>query len=103
MTTTVPAQDLAGGLAVAGYFLVEFLRIHPYGDGNGRMARLLVHAILRQHGILQPLALVHGRFRKARRHYLQMLDRIQHRGAPMSLSYSFLLAHALDAKEREQV
>ena len=96
MKETVPAQDLAGGLALAGFFLVKFLEIHPYGDGNGRIARLLVHAILRLHGITNPLVLVRGRFRRARRHYLQMLDRIQHRAESPTMAFTFLLSHAYD-------
>lgn len=101
MKTTVQQQDLAGGLALAGLFLVKFLEIHPYGDGNGRMARLLVHVILRLHGITNPLILVQGRFRKAHRHYLQMLNAIQQRGKDPTMAFTFILSHALDDAREE--
>ena len=37
---------------IIGTFLVRFLTIHPYANGNGHMARLLVMAMLGRFGIL---------------------------------------------------
>lgn len=49
-------QALAGKtyhpLLVIGYFLVEFLRIHPFQDGNGRLSRILTNFLLLQAGYL---------------------------------------------------
>ncbi len=37
-------------LLVIGNFLVEFLHIHPFTDGNGRLSRILTNLLLLQHG-----------------------------------------------------
>lgn len=37
-------------LLVIGNFLVEFLHIHPFTDGNGRLSRVLTNLLLLQHG-----------------------------------------------------
>lgn len=39
-------------LLVIGNFLVEFLKIHPFTDGNGRLSRLLTNLLLLQAGYL---------------------------------------------------
>jgi len=39
-------------LLVAGKFLVEFLQIHPFQDGNGRLSRVLTNLILLKEGYL---------------------------------------------------
>ena len=38
-------------LALAAMLHYRFVRIHPFDDGNGRMARLLMNYILLQHGL----------------------------------------------------
>lgn len=37
-------------LLVIANFLVEFLQIHPFADGNGRLSRILTNLLLLQHG-----------------------------------------------------
>jgi len=37
-------------LLVIGNFLVEFLKIHPFSDGNGRLSRVLTNLLLLQAG-----------------------------------------------------
>jgi len=37
-------------LLIIGNFLVEFLLIHPFQDGNGRISRILTNLFLLQHG-----------------------------------------------------
>src|SRR3990167_1997225 len=37
-------------LIVIGNFLVEFLKIHPFEDGNGRLSRILANLLLLQAG-----------------------------------------------------
>jgi len=39
-------------LLVIGSFLVEFLKIHPFSDGNGRLSRVLTNLLLLQAGYL---------------------------------------------------
>jgi len=39
-------------LLVIGNFLVEFLQIHPFQDGNGRISRILTNLLLLQAGYL---------------------------------------------------
>jgi len=37
-------------LVIIGNFIVEFLLIHPFTDGNGRLSRILSNLLLLQHG-----------------------------------------------------
>ena len=37
-------------LYIIGTFIVEFLHIHPFEDGNGRLSRILTNLLLLQHG-----------------------------------------------------
>ncbi len=39
-------------LLVSGNFLVEFLLIHPFQDGNGRLSRILTNLLLLQQGYI---------------------------------------------------
>lgn len=53
-----------------------FVWIHPFGDGNGRTARLIEFQILRSVGIPSAAAhLLSNHFNATRTHYYQMLDR----------------------------
>lgn len=49
-------QALAGKkyhpLLIVGSFLVEFLQIHPFQDGNGRLSRILTNLLLLKEGYL---------------------------------------------------
>lgn len=56
-------------------FHCRFVRIHPFYDGNGRTARLLMNLILRQHGYPEAVIRVHDRDR-----YLGILERSEARG-----------------------
>ena len=44
-------QDLHPLLTI-GNFIVEFLNIHPFGDGNGRLSRIITNLLLLQAGYL---------------------------------------------------
>lgn len=39
-------------LPTVGNFIVEFLNIHPFQDGNGRLSRILINLVLLQQGYL---------------------------------------------------
>lgn len=43
---------LSHPLVIIGNFLVEFLNIHPFKDGNGRLSRILTNLLLLQAGYL---------------------------------------------------
>lgn len=49
-TQTALAQNRIHPLLVIGNFLVEFLNIHPFQDGNGRLSRVITNLLLLQHG-----------------------------------------------------
>ena len=44
-------RDDVPGLVLAAVAHAQFETIHPFPDGNGRVGRALVHALLRHHGI----------------------------------------------------
>lgn len=50
-------NDFLNLVKTATYFLNRFLKIHPFHDGNGRVARLLFSYLLRRH-IIPPVSLV---------------------------------------------
>ena len=66
------AREVAGEhpVIIAATFHYRFVRIHPFDDGNGRMARLLMNLILIKHGYT--VAIVQSD-KKTR--YLQELER----------------------------
>ena len=67
------AQEPVGEhpIIIAATFHYRFVRIHPFDDGNGRMARLLMNLILIKHGYT--VAIVQSDERKC---YLQELERV---------------------------
>ena len=66
------ARQAAGEhpIVVAATFHYRFVRIHPFDDGNGRMARLLMNMILLGHGYT--VAIIS---RESRNQYIQELER----------------------------
>lgn len=66
------AEEEAGALhpvALAAAFHYRFVRIHPFDDGNGRMARLLMNLILMRRGY--PITVIHN---EDRNNYLAGLE-----------------------------
>ena len=66
-------QDASGEhpIVVAATFHYQFVRIHPFDDGNGRMARLLMNMILIGYGYT--LAIVE---KDARDRYIQEIEEV---------------------------
>ena len=54
-------RDKLHPLILAGTFHYEFVAIHPFDDGNGRMARLLMNLILMQAGYPPVVVRIDGR------------------------------------------
>jgi prophage maintenance system killer protein len=48
-------QLLSNPLEAAAYLHMQIVRIHPFNDGNGRVARALAFSILSQAGIMPPI------------------------------------------------
>jgi len=51
-TQEVLAEKKYHPLLIVGNFLVEFLQIHPFQDGNGRLSRVLTNLLLLKEGYL---------------------------------------------------
>ncbi len=49
-TTDALSNRINHPLLIIGSFLVEFLKIHPFEDGNGRLSRILTNLLLLQAG-----------------------------------------------------
>ena len=62
LVTWYNSEEEAGRLSpieLAALFHYRYIRIHPFEDGNGRIARLLVNFILSRHGL--PMIVVRSR------------------------------------------
>lgn len=71
------AQEAEGEhpIIVAAAFHYRFVRIHPFDDGNGRMARLLTNMILMRHGYTVAIVRQEDRARYIRE--LEQIDRTE--------------------------
>jgi Fic family protein len=82
----------------------QFEAIHPFGDGNGRMGRLLISLLLRAFGILhEPLLYLSAYFERNREDYVARLWEISRRGAWEDWIRFFLegvISEANDARVR---
>lgn len=68
-------------LARAGVAHVQFERIHPFLDGNGRVGRLLITLLLCSAGVLdEPLLYLSLYLKKHRRMYYELLDTVRRDG-----------------------
>ncbi len=60
---------------------VQFETIHPFLDGNGRIGRLLIAALLEQWGLLaQPLMYLSGYLKRHQREYYRLLSAVRSDG-----------------------
>lgn len=83
-------------LRLACWFLVEFLRIHPFHHGNGRTARLLMHFILRPVTTIPCGLCIGTNMQRNRERYVQALHRFDRSFAKKGTSDMCTLAlHSL--------
>ena len=72
----VPDDRIAGGLLQAILAHLYLALIHPFGDGNGRTARLVEFMLLARSGVPAPTAhLLSNHYNQTRTEYYRQLDR----------------------------
>jgi Fic family protein len=74
-------EDSLRPLVQAAVVHYQFEAIHPFGDGNGRVGRLLIPLFLRDRGLLpQPLLYLSAYFERSRSDYYEKLLRVSTHG-----------------------
>jgi Fic family protein len=74
-------EDALRPLVQAAVIHYQFEAIHPFGDGNGRVGRLLIPLFLRDRGLLpQPLLYLSAYFERSRSEYYERLLRVSTHG-----------------------
>jgi len=95
--------DTLPPLVRIGLVHVQFETIHPFLDGNGRIGRLLIAALMEQWGLLsQPLVYVSGYLKQHQSEYYQRLSAVRTNGDWEGWIAFFLegVARATDTAER---
>jgi Fic family protein len=78
----------------------QFEAIHPFGDGNGRVGRLLVPLFLQHRDLLpQPLLYLSAYFERSRSDYYDKLLRVSAHGDWNGWIFYFLTGVAIQAQE----
>jgi len=81
----------------------QFETIHPFLDGNGRIGRLLIAALMEQWGLLpQPLMYLSGTLKKHQREYYKRLSAVRTEGDWEGWIAFFLEAVGTAATEAER-
>jgi Fic family protein len=96
-------QDTLPPLVRIGLVHVQFETIHPFLDGNGRIGRLLIAALMEQWGLLsQPLVYVSAYLKQHQSEYYQRLSAVRTEGDWEGWVAFFLegVARAADTAER---
>jgi Fic family protein len=87
-------------LVQAAILHYQFEAIHPFGDGNGRVGRLLIPLFLRDRGLLpQPLLYLSAYFERSRSEYYDKLLRVSTHGDWDDWIRYFLLGVSAQARE----
>ncbi len=74
-------DDSLPTLVVAALAHYQFEAIHPFGDGNGRVGRLLISLLLHERGLLpQPLLYISAYFERSGTEYYDRLLRVSTHG-----------------------
>lgn len=91
-------------LVQAAVLHYEFEAIHPFGDGNGRVGRLLVALFLTERGLLpQPLLYLSAYFERTRADYYEGLMRVSTHGDWDSWIQYFLTGVRQQAQEAAEL
>ncbi|MGI9084882.1 MAG: Fic family protein [Aeromicrobium sp.] len=78
----------------------QFLTIHPFQDGNGRVGRMLIQMILEEeHALSAPLLYVSAYFANRRREYYDRLQDVRQRGEIQEWLQFFLTAVEVQAND----
>jgi Fic family protein len=87
-------------LLIAALSHYQFEAIHPFGDGNGRIGRLMISLLLHARGMLpQPLLNLSAYFERTRTDYYDGLLRVSMHGDWAGWLDYFLEGMALEAQE----
>lgn len=80
-------------LVIIGLFIYEFLSIHPFQDGNGRLSRLLTNLLLLKHGyqFVQYISFENLIEQKKKTYYEALMDGQQNRYSDAELIGMWIL------------
>jgi Fic family protein len=93
-------EDVLRPLVQAAVAHYQFEAIHPFGDGNGRVGRLLVPLFLKDRGLLpQPLLYLSAYFERNRSDYYEKLLRVSTHGDWNGWIHYFLVGVSQQAQE----
>lgn len=93
-------EDTLRPLVQAAIVHYQFEAIHPFGDGNGRVGRLLVPLFLKDRGLLpQPLLYLSAYFERSRSDYYDKLLRVSTHGDWNGWIFYFLTGVSTQAQE----
>lgn len=93
-------EDALRPLVQAAVVHYQFEAIHPFGDGNGRVGRLLIPLFLRDRGLLpQPLLYLSAYFERSRSEYYERLLRVSTHGDWDGWIRYFLVGVSTQARE----
>jgi len=93
-------EDALRPLVQAAVVHYQFEAIHPFGDGNGRVGRLLVPLFLQGRGLLpQPLLYLSAYFERSRSDYYEKLFRVSTHGDWNGWIFYFLTGVSIQAQE----
>jgi Fic family protein len=98
----MPMDPMAGSIikAIAAHIYIAW--IHPFGDGNGRTARLLEFAILLQAGIPSPAAhLLSNHYNATRPMYYRQLDKAGKTGGDLNDFFFYAIQGFRDGLEEQ--
>ncbi len=97
-------EDALRPLVQAAVVHYQFEAIHPFGDGNGRVGRLLIPLFLRNRDLLpQPLLYLSAYFERSRSDYYERLLRVSTHGDWDGWIRYFLIGVSTQAQEAAEL